>query len=132
VHSDHDLYEKIEQIISYLKQIINLQTEVKKLQKHPIKDWMEYISSELLCDEINVAHLMINNKEISELFDDFKESKNTKLKNIVISVKKLSDEIVENYVDKEFKERYLASYHSSTKNFDKDEMQNIRFLNDID
>ena len=129
---EHDLYEKIELIISYLKQIINLQTEVKKLQKHPIKDWMEYISSELLCDEINVAHLMMNNKEISELFDDFKESKNTKLKNLVISVKKLSDEIVENYVEADFKERYLSSHYSSTKNFNKQEMQNIRFLKNID
>jgi len=130
--SDRDLYEKIEQIISHLNQIINLESEVKKLQKHPIKEWMHYLTSELLYDEINVAHLMMNSKEVTELFDDFKSSKNSKLRNSVISIKKLSDDIVENYVNEEFKKRYLDSYQSSTKIFDKNEMQNIRFLKDFD
>ena len=125
--SDRDLYEKIEQIISHLNQIINLESEVKKLQKHPIKEWMQYLTSELLYDEINVAHLMMNSREITELFDDFKSSKNSKLRNFVISIKKLSDHIVENYVNEEFKTRYIDSHQSSTKNFDKNEMQNIRF-----
>ena len=126
--SDRDLYEKIEQIISHLNQIINLESEVKKLQKHPIKEWMQNLTLELLYDEINVAHLMMNSKEITELFDDFKSSKNSKLRNFVISIKKLSDDIVENYVNEEFKKRYLDSHQSSTKFFDKNEMQNIRFL----
>jgi len=129
--SDRDLYEKIEQIISHLNQIINLESEVKKLQKHPIKEWMQYLTLELLYDEINVAHLMMNSKEITELFDDFKSSKNSKLRNSVISIKKLSDDIVENYVNEEFKKRYLDSHQSSTKIFDKNEMQNIRFLKDF-
>lgn len=129
--SDRDLYEKIEQIISHLNQIINLEFEVKKLQKHPIKEWMQYLTSELLYDEINVAHLMMNSKEITELFDDFKNSKNSKLRNCVISIKKLSDDILENYVNEEFKKRYLDSHQSSTKNFNKNEMKNIRFLKDI-
>jgi hypothetical protein len=131
MNSDCDLYEKIEQIISHLNQIINLESEVKKLQKHPIKEWMQYLTSELLYDEINVAHLMMNSKEVTELFDDFKSSKNSKLRNFVISIKKLSDDIVENYVSEEFKKRYLDSHQSSTKIFDKNEMQNIRFLKDL-
>ena len=45
----------------------------------------------------------------------------------MISIKKLSDHIVENYVNEEFKTRYIDSHQSSTKNFDKNEMQNIRF-----
>ena len=93
---------------------------------------MQYLTSELLYDEINVAHLMMNSKEITELFDDFKSSKNSKLRNYVISIKKLSDDIVENYVNEEFKKRYLDSHQSSTKIFDKNEMQNIIFLKDFD
>ena len=123
-----ELYEKIKKIIDYLNEIISLEPEVAKLKDHPIKDWHQYLFSDIYYDIINKAHLMMNDKEVSELYDDFSKSKNAKLKNLVLKVKKLSDELVENYVETEFKESYLKSHLSTAKNIDRDEMKNIRFM----
>ena len=71
---------------------------------------------------------MMNDKEVSELFDDFSKSKNAKLKNLVLKVKIISDELVENYVETEFKESYLKSHLSTAKNIDRNEIKNIRFM----
>ena len=43
-------------------------------------------------------------------------------------MKKLSDELVEAYVETEFKESYLNSHLSTTKNLDRDELKNIKFM----
>ena len=126
-----ELYENIKQIIDYLDEIISLEPKVAKLKDHPIKDWRQYLLSDIYYDIINKAHLMMNDKEMSELFDDFKNSKNLKIKKLVLDTKKLSDEILENYVDSEFKLSFLNSHFSSAKNIDKNEMKNIIFLKDF-
>jgi NAD-dependent DNA ligase len=56
---------------------------VKKLQQHPIKSWQEYFSNDLYCEMINDAHLMLGEKEINELYDDFKNSRNNELKKLI-------------------------------------------------
>ena len=126
-----ELYEKIKQIIDYFADIISLEPEVAKLKDHPIKDWHRYLFSDIYYDIINKAHLMMNDKEVSELFDDFSKSKNAKLKNLVLKVKKISDELIENYVETEFKESYLKSHLSTAKNIDRYEIKNIRFMKDF-
>ena len=126
-----ELYEKIKKIIDYLDEIISLEPEVAKLKDHPIKDWHRYLFSDIYYDIINKAHLMMNDKEVSELFDDFSKSKNAKLKNLVLKVKKISDELIENYVETEFKESYLKSHLSTAKNIDRYEIKNIRFMKDF-
>ena len=129
--TNQELYEKIKQMINYLDEIISLEPEVTKLKDHPIKDWHQYLLSDIYYDNINKAHLMMNDKEVSELFDDFSKSKNAKLKNLVLKVKKISDELIENYVETEFKESYLKSHLSTAKNIDRDELKNIRFMKDF-
>ena len=126
-----ELYEKIKKIIDCLDEIISLEPEVAKLKDHPIKDWYQFLFSDIYYDIINKAHLMMNDKEVSELFDDFSKSKNAKLKNLVLKVKKISDELVEYYVETEFKESYLKSHLSTAKNIDRDEIKNIRFMKDF-
>ena len=126
-----ELYEKIKKIIDYLDEIISLEPEVAKLKDHPIKDWHQYLFSDIYYDIINKAHLMMNDKEVSELFDDFSKSKNAKLKNLVFKVKNISGELVENYVETEFKESYLKSHLSTAKNIDRYEIKNIRFMKDF-
>ena len=126
-----ELYEKIKKIIDCLDEVISLEPEVAKLKDHPIKDWHQYLFSDIYYDIINKAHLMMNDKEVSELFDDFSKSKNAKLKNLVFKVKKISDELVENYVETEFKESYLKSHLSTAKNIDRYEIKNIRFMKDF-
>ena len=126
-----DLYGKIKMLNDYLSEIIDCESEVKKLKKHPIKNWYQYLSSEIYYDLINKAHLMICYKEITELFDDFKNTKNSKLKDLVLKVKNLSNEIVEIYVDSEFKKSYLESYSSKVKKIDRYDLKGIRFMKDF-
>ena len=126
--SHPELYEKIKKIIDHLDEIISLEPEVARLKYHPIKDWQRYLFSYIYYDIINKAHLMMNDKEVSELFDDFSKSKNAKLKNLVLKVKKISDELVEDYVETDFKESYLKSHLSTAKNINRDEIKNIRFM----
>lgn len=128
IETHPDLFENLRILIDYLYEVISYESEVKKLKEHPIKDWHQYLYSEIYYDMINMAQLMMNDKEITELFDDFKNSKNIKLKKLVSTTKSLSDEIVENYVDSEFKLSYQKKYASTSKNIDRNEMKNIRFL----
>jgi hypothetical protein len=129
--TNQELYKKIKQMIDYLDEIISLESGVAKLKDHPIKNWHQYLLSDIYYDIINKAHLMMNDKEVSELFDDFSKSKNAKLKNLIFKVKKISDELVETYVETEFKESYLNSHLSTTKNIDREELKNIRFMKDF-
>jgi hypothetical protein len=123
-----ELFDKVKTLIDYLDAVISCDSEVKKLKEHPIKDWHQYLYSDLYYDTITMAQLMMNDKEMSELFDDFKNSKNIKLKNLVTITKNLSDEIVECFVDSEFKLNYRQKYASSSKDIDRTEMRNIRFV----
>ena len=128
IETHPNLFEKLRILIGYLDEVISYESEVKKLKEHPIKDWHQYLFSDIYHDMINMAQLMMNDKEITELFDDFKNSKNIKLKKLVSITKSLSDEIVECYVDSEFKLSYQKKYASTSKNIDRNEMKNIRFL----
>jgi len=128
IETHPDLFEKLRILIGYLYEVISYESEVKKLKEHPIKDWHQYLFSDTYHDMINMAQLMMNDKEITELFDDFKNSKNIKLKKLVSITKSLSDEIVECYVDSEFNLIYQKKYAITTKNIDRNEMKNIRFL----
>ena len=75
-----ELYEKLNTLNEYLRQVISFESKVIKLKQHPIKSWHKYFSNDLYCEMINEAHLMIGEKEINELYDDFKNSKNNELK----------------------------------------------------
>jgi hypothetical protein len=128
IETHPDLFEKLKGLIDCLDEVISCESEVKKLKEHPIKEWYQYLYSDIYYDTINMAQLMMNDKEITELFDDFKNSKNIKLKKLVSMTKSLSDEIVECYVESEFKMSYQKKYTSTSKNIDRNEMRNIRFL----
>jgi len=113
-----------------LYEIILIENQVKKLKEHPIKEWYQW-TGDIYSDLMNDAFLMMGHLEVLELYDDFKNSKNSKLRKLVFKVKKISDELVEKYVETGFKESYLKSHISTVKNIDRVEMKNIRFMKDF-
>ena len=131
IESNPNLYEEIRQLLALLTEIITFESEVTKLKEHPIKDWYEYLYSNIYFDLINEAHLMMSHKEVIELYEDIKNSKNSKLKKLVFNAINLSNKLTEIYVDIEFKESYLKAHTSSSKNIEREEMKSIRFMKDF-
>ena len=126
-----ELYEQLNTLNEYLRQVISFESKVIKLQQHPIKSWQEYFSNDLYCEMINDAHLMLGEKEINELYDDFKNSRNNELKKLIFITKNISDDLILKYCDPILLDDYRLTYKSSFKDLKKHEVKNLKFLREI-
>ena len=126
-----ELYEQLNTLNEYLRQVISFESKVIKLQQHPIKSWQEYFSNDLYCEMINEAHLMLGEKEINELYDDFKNSKNNELKKLILITKNISDELILKNCDPILLEEYRLTYKSSFKDLTKHEVKNLKTLREM-
>lgn len=126
-----ELYEQLNILNEYLRQVISFESCVKKLQQHPVKGWQEYFSNDLYCEMINEAHLMLGEKEINVLYDDFKNSRNNELKKLIYITKNISDELILKYCDPILLEDYRLTYKSSFKDLKKYEVKNLKILREI-
>ena len=126
-----ELYEQLNTLNEYLRQVISFESKVIKLQQHPIKSWQEYFSNDLYCEMINEAHLMLGEKEINELYDDFKNSRNNELKKLIFITKNISDELILKNCDPILLQKYRLTYKSSFKDLTKHEVKNLKFLREI-
>ena len=126
-----ELYEQLNTLNEYLRQVISFESKVIKLQQHPIKSWQEYFSNDLYCEMINESHLMLGEKEINELYDDFKNSRNNELKKLIFITKNISDELILKNCDPILLEDYRLTYKSSFKDLTKHEVKNLKFLREI-
>ena len=114
-----ELYEKLNTLNEYLRQVISFESKVIKLQRHPIKSWQEYFSNDLYFEMINEAHLMMGEKEINELYHDFKNSRNNELKKLIFITKNISDELILKNCDPILLEDYRLTYKSYFKDLKK-------------
>jgi len=126
-----ELFEQLNTLNEYLRQVISYESKVIKLQQHPIKSWQEYFSNDLYCEMINESHLMLGEKEINELYDDFKNSRNNELTELIFITKNLSDELILNNCDPILLEEYRLTYKSSFKDLKKHEVKNLKILREI-
>ena len=126
-----ELYEQLNTLNEYLRQVISFESKVIKLQQHPIKSWQEYFSNDLYCEMINEAHLMLGEKEINELYDDFKNSRNNELKKLIFITKNISDELILKNCDPILLEDYRFTYKSSFKDLTKHEVKNLKTLREM-
>jgi hypothetical protein len=126
-----ELYEQLNTLNEYLRQVISFESKVIKLQQHPIKSWQEYFSNDLYCEMINEAHLMLGEKEINELYDDFKNSRNNELKKLIFITKNISDDLILKNCDPILLDDYRLTYKSSFKDLTKHEVKNLKFLREI-
>ena len=126
-----ELYEKLNTLNEYLRQVISFESKVIKLKQHPIKSWHEYFSNDLYCEMINEAHLMIGEKEINELYDDFKNSRNNELKKLIFITKNISDELILKNCNSVLLEDFRFTYKSSFKDLTKHEVKNLKTLREM-
>ena len=126
-----ELFEQLNTLNEYLRQVISFESKVKKLQHHPIKSWQEYFSNDLYCEMINDAHLMLGEKEINVLYDDFKNSRNNELKKLIFITKNISDDLILKNCDPILLDDYRLTYKSSFKDLKKHEVKNLKILREI-
>ena len=121
-----DLFFKLWALRQNLFEIISIESEVKKLRQHPIKDWYEW-TGDLYYDVLNESLLMKGHKEVLDLFEDFKNTKNSKLRKLVIETKEMSDQVVNLYVDPKFKFEYEKVHFINFNNMSEVEFKDILF-----
>ena len=126
-----ELYEQLNTLNEYLRLVISFESKVIKLKQHPIKIWHEYFLNDLYCEMINEGHLMLGEKEINELYDDFKNSRNNELKKLIFNTKNISDELILKNCDPILLEDYRFTYKSSFKDLTKNEVKNLKTLREM-
>ncbi len=121
-----DLFFKLWTLRQNIFEIISIEPEVKKLRKHPIKDWYEW-TGDLYYDVLNDSLLMKGHKEVLDLFEDFKNTKNSKLKKLIFATKEISDQVVNFYVDPVFKSEYEKMHFINFEMMGESEFKDILF-----
>ena len=90
-----ELNEKYSRLVVLVESAIELKTEIKRLQNHPINDFPSIIKFELpnWWEAKGVqAHLLSN---VFDFLNDFKHTRNKKLKHHLASIEELSIEILQ-------------------------------------
>jgi hypothetical protein len=112
---DVDVYLHLAALVNCLREICALSSTVKKLTYHPIKDWVDSLESDIYLEMVMQGHLILGEKEINELYEDFKNSKNRDLKHLVSVSKKISDELAEKYVDPDLRRKFWDRHKTTVE-----------------
>ena len=128
---DAVLKKKLEDLLACMERILEFKPTVKKLTDHPVSEWYEWFSSEVFSDMVSPGHLLLNEKESIELFNDFPRTRNKIFLGHIEGYKNLSIELVEKYVDESIKAKYRKSNSFKPIELSKEESQMIKFMRDF-
>jgi hypothetical protein len=128
---DTFLKKKLEDLLDCMQRILEFKPTIKKLTDHPISEWYEWFSSEVFSDMVNPGHLLLNEKESLELFNDFRRTRNKIFFDYIESYKSVSIELVENYVDESIKEKFRKSNNFKPIELSKEDSQMVKFMRDF-
>ena len=123
------LRAKLNAIEILLNEIISFKNDVKKLTKHSIHEWYVWFHSEINTNNVTPAHLLMNEQESKNLFFDLHEKSSAKLMELILDYQAKSTAVVEQYVEKSFRDEYLKNLNvSSVKELDLHEIHMIKQL----
>lgn len=128
---DPKLKSELISILSKLSEIVSQKNKIKKLSEHPINEWYEWFSAEVYSDMITPIALLMNERESSELLNDFMSFKKTNVTELILDYKSHSTRISQDYVNEALRQDYLASTKSTVKQLHKDEVALIKILRSI-
>jgi len=111
-----------------MKEIVSHKNQIKKLSEHPINEWYEWFSTEIYTNMLSPGHLLLNEKESTELLNDFRNSKNTNFLVLIKDYYSQSINLSKYYVEDSIREKYFSTIKSSTSVFSKDELFLIKKL----
>jgi hypothetical protein len=125
---NEQLRSNINLILSLMKEIISYKNQIKKLSEHPFHEWCEWFSTEIYTNMLSPGLLLLNEKESTELLNDFKNSKNTKFLILIKDYHSQSIKVSKLYVEDSIREKYISTIHSTASDFSNDEFLLIKNL----
>ena len=86
--------EKLFEIVSILDELGEARTSVKKLRNHPIHDFTDFLKRYTIEGFYTVIELELLQKDIEDVADDFKNSRNLWVKDKTASALKLMQSLI--------------------------------------
>jgi len=83
-------YREFLAITRQLEELLETYPQLKKLQEHSVKGWVEHILLDALFDMANIGYALVLEKQLISLAEDLKKSKSKYLK---FKVSELSNEL---------------------------------------
>jgi len=128
---DAVLKERLEDVLDCMERILEFKSTIKRLTNHPFSDWYEWFSSEVIFDMVSPGHLLLNEKESIELFNDFSRTRNKIFLGHIESYKNQSIKLVEKYVDESIQAKFRESNSFTPIELSKEESQMVKFMRDF-
>ena len=87
---------KLWEIVSILQELGEARTSIKKLRNHPIHDFTDFLKGFVFEGNVRVGELELLAKDIQEVADDFKHSKNAWVKERTSTALRLINRLINN------------------------------------
>ena len=97
VEEEKLICNKLWEIVSILQELGEVRNTVKKLRNHPIHDFTDFLKGFAFEGNVRVGELELLAKDIQEVADDFKHSRNAWVKERTSTALRLMNEIIINY-----------------------------------
>jgi hypothetical protein len=94
VEEEKLICNKLWEIVSILQELGEARNTVKKLRNHPIHDFTDFLKGFAFEGNVRVGELELLAKDIQEVADDFKHSRNTWVKERTSTALRLINDIV--------------------------------------
>ena len=128
---DDVLKRHLEDLLACIERILEFKPSVKKLTDHPISEWHEWFSLEVLSDMVDPGLLLLNEKESIALFNDFPRIRNKIFLSHIKDYKNLSIELVDKYVDEAIKAKFRESNNIKGTDLSKEDFQMVKFMSNL-
>ena len=86
--------EKLFEIVSILEELGEARTSIKKLRNHPIHDFTDFLKSYAIEGFYTVIELELLQKDIEDVADDFKNSRNLWVKDKTATALRLMQSLI--------------------------------------
>ena len=97
VEEEKLICNKLWEIVSILQELGEARNTVKKLRNHPIHDFTDFLKSFAFEGNVRVGELELLAKDIQEVADDFKHSRNAWVKERTSTAMCLMNELIDTY-----------------------------------
>ena len=94
VEEEKLICNKLWEIVSILQELGEARTSVKKLRNHPIHDFTDFLKGFAFEGNVRVGEIELLAKDIQEVADDFKHSRNAWVKERTSTALRLMNEII--------------------------------------
>ena len=103
VEDEQQIREKLFEIVSILEELGEARTSIKKLRNHPIHDFTDFFKIYAIEGFYTVIELELLQKDIQDVADDFKNSRNLWVKDKTATALRLMQSLIAEMKDSSLK-----------------------------